>query len=75
MPCTTYVRQAKMPPAISDRDLVQLATVRQDDATGAWYTMYKNAEHPSRPPQSGIVRCVYVCACVSVHCMCVCLCL
>ena len=45
-----------MPPGISDRDLVQHIGYRKDEDTGTWYIMYKNAEHPSRPVQSGVVR-------------------
>ena len=45
-----------MPPAVSDRDLVQYIGYRKDEATNSWYIMYKNGEHASRPPQPGVVR-------------------
>lgn len=50
------LRRVKMPPPVSDRDLVQFTALKHDEDNKAWYTIYKNGEHASKPPQPGIVR-------------------
>ena len=45
-----------MPPGVSDREAVHYVTKRKDEESGAWFIINKNAEHPSKPPTSGLVR-------------------
>ena len=45
-----------MPFGVSDRDIVQYITQRKDDSQDMTYLLYKNATHPEKPEQPGLVR-------------------
>ena len=45
-----------MPIGVSDRDIVQYVTQRKDDSEDLFYVLYKNATHPKKPEQKGVVR-------------------
>ena len=45
-----------MPIGVSDRDIVQKVTQQHHESEDMLYIIYKNATHPSRPEQPGVVR-------------------
>ena len=53
-------RLTKMPPLVTNRDIVQHIGLRKDEATDTSYILYKNATHPDRPETSANVRWVMI---------------
>ena len=56
---TCACRLVKMPPLVSDRELVQCISQRTDKQTGTTTILYRNAKHHSRPESKGVIRWVH----------------
>ena len=50
------LRVFKMPPTVTNRDLVQFISKQHDEATNTTYLLFRNATHPAVPERKELVR-------------------
>ena len=50
------LRAFKMPPTVTNRDLVQFISKQHDEATNTTYLLLRNATHPAVPEKKELVR-------------------
>ena len=50
------LRVFKMPPGVTNRDLVQFISKQHDEATNTTYLLFRNATHPAVPEKKELVR-------------------
>ena len=49
-------RQCKMPPGVTDRDLLQYMWVKKDESTNTTFVVFKDATHPKIPERKDFIR-------------------
>ena len=54
----TFYRQCKMPPGVTDRDLLQYMWVKKDESSNTTFVVFKDASHPTKPERKDFIRLV-----------------